>query len=70
MFQDSSIKICKFCGEFCSGAFCVSCKTKEQRKDKIVAQLSIEKQRGIVTEQLFGVNRERLLKEYNIKYVG
>ena len=61
------IHVCSFCGEYCTGATCPTCKTKPQRKEKLLAQLAIEKARDYATEKLFGFKREALLECYGIK---
>lgn len=34
-FKDTTIYVCKFCGEVTTGVLCKGCKTKDQRKAKI-----------------------------------
>lgn len=70
MTYSSTIRLCKFCGEKGTGILCPSCKTKEQRKEKILQQLEIEKgfkAKGYkIPSRLFMFNREQLLETYEI----
>ena len=69
-FKDNSIKLCRFCGEKGTGILCVSCKTKDKRKEKILLQLEIEKgfkTRGLnISDRLFCFDRKQLLEIYEI----
>lgn len=69
-FKDSSIKLCKFCGEKGTGILCFGCKTKDKRKAKILEQLKIEKENKVkghnIPDSLFGFNRKQLLSLYEI----
>jgi uncharacterized protein YbbK (DUF523 family) len=68
MFEDKSIKLCRFCGEITNGVLCPRHKTKENRKEDILEQLKIEKERGgKVSDRLFMFDRNKLLKEYEIR---
>ena len=71
MFKDNSIHLCKFCSEITNGVLCPTCKTKDQRKIKILKQLEIEKEnetKGFkISNRLFMFDRCKLLKEYGIK---
>lgn len=64
----SIIHLCNFCGEKTSGKFCPTCRTKEQRKEKIKEQLAIEEERKgyKVSDKLFGFNRKKVLELYNL----
>jgi len=64
------IQVCKFCGEITKGKICPSCKTKPQRKEKVLEQLEIEKEhkeKGYkISDRLFMFERQALLKEYKL----
>ena len=44
MAFDYSTKLCSFCGEKTSGKFCPTCRTAEQRKEKIQEQEKINQE--------------------------
>lgn len=71
--QNGYIAVCRFCKEQVgnSQSLCTTCRRQEQRKEKILEQLEIEKsfkERGLkVSKYLFGFDRKKLLEKYKIK---
>jgi len=67
------IKICAFCGEVLTkkALYCETCKTKAMRKEKMKAQLELEKEnkeKGFnIPNRLFMFDRTYLLKAYKLK---
>ena len=64
------ISVCTFCGEYCSGKFCASCRSKEGRTKKILQQLEIEKENKAkgwnVPYLLFGWDRGIVLERHGL----
>lgn len=69
-YKDNSVKLCCFCQSETTGKLCLQDKTIEQRKNRILEQLEIEKEnekKGFkIPETLFGFPRKELLGFYKL----